>query len=438
MSDADALLWTIGLDPVLRTTICAVVELDGVPDWETVRKRFAALADDVPTFRSAVRRGRLGRRTSWVVDPDFDLDLHLHRLTLSSPRGREAVLELAQSMTTAAFDPELPLWEAALVGGLDGGRAALVVKVHHAMVDGLGAMAMAARLLDGFPATPGTDAGPAHGGVVAQAGAAASAIASLTRALARTTGAWVSQPGPAAAEAWRAAEALGKLLAPAPAPLSPVMVGRGIHRRFEVLDLDLAAMRATATATGASVNDVFVNGVLGGLRHYHETHGVGPDRLRLLMPISVRAAGDAGTGNHFVPARFALPLDVDPDKRLRAVHRIAGEWKGSPALPMSDLLAAGLGRLPARVATALWGSMLKGTDACVTNVPGPPFETFLAGHRLERLYAFAPPSGGACNVALVTLAGRACVGVNVDAAAVPDTGTLASCLSRGFDEAGAR
>jgi hypothetical protein len=90
--------------------------------------------------------------------------------------------------------------------------------------------------------------------------------------------------------------------------------------------------------------------------------------------------------------------------------------------------------LPEIVTTAMWGSMLKGDDFCATNVPGPPFETYLAGSRVERIYAFAPPSGAALNVSLVSSAGRACVGINVDAAAIPDSSNLTSCLEDGFSD----
>ena len=78
--------------------------------------------------------------------------------------------------------------------------------------------------------------------------------------------------------------------------------------------------------------------------------------------------------------------------------------------------------------------MLKGTDFVATNVAGPPVDTYLAGTLVEEFYAFAPPSGSAVNVALVTMGGRTCIGVNIDPAAVPDGPVLAGCLQYGFDE----
>ena len=98
------------------------------------------------------------------------------------------------------------------------------------------------------------------------------------------------------------------------------------------------------------------------------------------------------------------------------------------------MLAAGLDKVPDPVVTAMWGSMLKGVDFCITNVPGPTFETYLAGARVDRMYAFAPPSGAAVNVSLVTSADRVCIGIVVDSVAVPDSPRLATCLADGFEE----
>ncbi len=185
---------------------------------------------------------------------------------------------------------------------------------------------------------------------------------------------------------------------------------------------------------GVTVNDVFVASVVRGLTIYHIHHDMEIDGLRALMPVNVRASDDPVGGNHFVPARFIVPAPADPAECVREVHRITSSWKHAPGMAVSEVLAAGLDKLPDPVITAMWGSMLKGDDFCITNVPGPPFETYFAGSRVERMYAFAPPSGAAVNVSLVTSAGRACVGIVIDTEAIPDGPELANCLAEGFEE----
>jgi WS/DGAT/MGAT family acyltransferase len=452
MSDSDALLWSIGRDPVLRTTIVAVLALDRAPRFGEVRAALEALTNEVPRLRSRVSPPPLGwGRPTWVADDGFDIDLHLRRMTAPPPATFRTVLDLAQAMATVAFDPVLPLWEAAVVEGVDGERAALVIKLHHAVVDGVGGLAVALRLLSrhrrapaaGTPGfAPPRGAAPAEPGrgrpreavpIVALRNATGRAVATTARALdlARTA---AGSPLGQLARARAGARSVARLLAPAGAPLSPIMTGRSIRRRFEVLDLDPGQLRQACRAGGATVNDVFVTGVLGGLGRYHREQGAPVDRLRVLMPVNVRSAAHADGGNHFVPARFVLPLPDDPARCLRQVHDIAGSWKHAPGLGMSDVLAAALDVLPPPLLSAVWGSMLKGDDFVTTNVPGPPFETYLAGARVDGFYAFAPPSGAALNVALVTPAGRACVGINLDAAAVPDPVLMTDCLRKGFDE----
>jgi len=93
-----------------------------------------------------------------------------------------------------------------------------------------------------------------------------------------------------------------------------------------------------------------------------------------------------------------------------------------------------LSRLPATLTTLAFGSMLKGGDFVATDVPGAPFDTYLAGAHVVGLYAFAPPSGAAVNVALVTSAGNECIGVNLDTIAVADCDTMVECIRAGFEE----
>jgi hypothetical protein len=183
------------------------------------------------------------------------------------------------------------------------------------------------------------------------------------------------------------------------------------------------------------VNDVFMASVVRGLTLYHEQHGVLSTGFRVLMPISVRVGGaGAGAGNHFVPARFVIPVHPDVALCVAEVQAVTAAWKQAPGLAVSDVLATGLSTLPGPLARNLWGAMLRGTDVCVTNVPGPAARTSLVGAPVEGIYAFAPPSGAALNVSLVSSAAKACIGVTLDAAAVPDSAKLAGCLEDGFAE----
>ena len=117
-----------------------------------------------------------------------------------------------------------------------------------------------------------------------------------------------------------------------------------------------------------------------------------------------------------------------------SLGELAREWRSEPALPLSDAIAGVLGRLPVAASTSIFGAMLKGIDFVATNVPGLRAPAYLAGAEVLREYAFAPPSGAAFSVALLSHGDQCCIGINADVAAVPDPELLTACLREGFEE----
>jgi len=439
MSGADALLWTISTDPVMRPTIVAVVVLDRAPSWLEVRARVDELTVRLPRLRARVAgRGPRHLRPRFVPDEGFELDAHLRRVRLAAHGSWRDVLDLAQTMATSGFDTALPLWEATLVEGVDGDRAVLVMKVHHALIDGVGGLAALAHLFDAVaPAPAGRDEPGATGGETGAESTASDhhgrdlpdAVKVVDDALDA-----VRHPVRSLGQLATLGSSVARLLAPAVSPVSPIMRGRGVRRHAEVLDVDLPTLKAAARAWDATLNDVFVAAVVRGLGVYHEQHGATSPGFRTLMPVNVRAEDAAEGGNHFVPVRFVVPDRADVGECVEEVRRLTTEWKRAPGLAVSDVLANGLSTLPDPLARGVWGSMLRGNDVCITNVPGPPVPVTLGGAGVEGIYALSPPSGAALNVAMVTTADRACIAITADATAIPDSPKLAGCLDDGFAE----
>jgi len=474
MSDADSLLWTIGRDPVLRMTVVAVAVLDRAPRWKRLRTRVDDLTRMLPRLRSrAIPRTFGWWRPRWEEDGRFDLDLHLRRVRAAPPARLRTVLDMAQAMATTGFDPQLPLWEAVVVEELEDGRAAVVLKFHRALADEVGGIAVLVHLLEGertprhqgrapvrdvrratrVPANLPPDSRPddlrspgptwrAHELLSRDRTPEMSArppgfLESAIEAVARSA----RYPSERVAGALVGASSIAKLLAPARRPQSALMSGRSIGRQFEVIDLPPGALHRAAGAVGGALNDVFVAGIVTGLRRYHELHGAKVDRLRVLMPVSVRREGHPLAPAHFALVRYVLPVPGDAAACVEEVRKITSRYEHDRALALSDAVATGLDLLPPPLATAVWGAILKGDDFCVTRVPGPPSETYLAGARVEGLYAFAPPSGAAMNVSLLTPTRRESVdvnfefvGLNIDSAAVPDGSKLVACLEAGFGD----
>ena len=121
---------------------------------------------------------------------------------------------------------------------------------------------------------------------------------------------------------------IARTLAPATAPMSPIMLHRGLGRHLATIDIPLDELKRVGKATEASINDVFVAAVIGGTRRYHERHGAAPDALRMTLPINLRNADDDAGGNRFAPARFPVPAAIDDPPR---VSRQSARWYASGA-----------------------------------------------------------------------------------------------------------
>lgn len=446
MSDEDALMWSVENDPLLRSTIISVALLDRPPDRDRIIDRIERASCAVPRLRQRVVETpyRLAP-PRYVVDPHFDLAYHLRFGHMGGGTLRD-VLDAMAPMAMAGFDRARPLWEFTVLDDLEGGRAALVQKLHHALADGVGAMKLSMAFLD-TERDPGHDPGPApdppapehlsaadqlRNGLAYRLRAATGAVGPALGRLAPV----LRDPVGASAGAVRGAASAARLLRPVSSPLSPLMTGRSLSVRFDTMTASLPALKAASKLVGGRLNDAFVAGVAGGLDRYHRAHGVAVDELRMTMPINVRAKGDrSGGGNQWVPARFAFPVGTaDPVERMAALRQVLAGQRAEPALGMVGPITGVLNRLPPAFTTTLLGGMLKAIDVVTSNVPGAPFPIFTAGSRIEATFGFGPLGGAASNVTLLSYCDRLNIGVATDPAAVPDPDTFLACLGEGLAE----
>ncbi len=442
LSASEAVLWDLDRDPVLRSTITAIAVLDRPPDWDRLRDRIERATYLMPELRRHIEPARFGIGSPlWVEDADVDLDVHLRRIRAAGPGTFREVLDIAQPIAETAFDPGRPLWEFTLVEGLQDGGAALVQKMHHSITDGVGGVQLALLVLDPVADPEPEDA--VRPDAVTTDGAASdrstgplarplSAVADLASSAVSTAASVVTRPLDTMRSAGSLLGDVGRLIAPAPTTTA-LMAGRGTGRRFHTIDIPVRELREAGHLAGGTVNDALLAAVVEGLRRYHEFHEVGLQRLSVTMPINRRREDHDVGGNHFTPARFTLPAGpMHPVERIHSVGRIAHRWQHSPALGLTDSIAGALDRLPPAAVTVAMGSMLKGIDVVVTNVPGPPAGWYLGGAEVLAEYAMAPTAGAAINVALVSVGPTACIGVAVDVVAVPDDDVLIDCLVQGF------
>jgi diacylglycerol O-acyltransferase len=445
LRETDAFTVRMERDPLLRSTITAVAFFDRAPHWDQLVDRIDRATRLAPEFRERLVASPLGLATPrWVLDPDFDLTWHLRRVDAPPPRTEEAVLDLARVAGMTAFDPARPRWQFTLVEGLTGGRAALVMKVHHALTDGIGGIQLAAHVVDlqRVPAPlgpmPPIPTAPAHGAAArlseaigfdlrrwaAVAGSAATAVPGALRHTVR-------HPLRTAGEAAATAASLARFVQPVRTTRSPTMTDRRLQWHFDRLDVPLPGLKAAGRAAGRTMNDAFLAAVAGGMRYYHDHHDAGVSSLRVTMPISVRRSDDPEGGNRVTLVRFEVPVAVvDPIARMQAIGATSTKLRSEPALPWSEAVAGVLNLLPPSVT----GGMLRHVDLLASNVPGFPEPVYVGGALVEGFYPFGPTIGSSTNVTLMSYRGTCHIGITTDVGAVPDPDELLRCLRAGFDE----
>ena len=447
MSDGDALMWNIERDPLLRSTIAVVWLMDRAPDRARLERKVERATRTIPRLRQHVLPNPLALAPPrWEVDGYFDLAAHLSWHKAPGDGSLRALLDFAQPMAMRHFDLARPLWELAVMEGLEGGRAALVLKLHHAISDGMGLVRMTEALVDRTREAPAVEKEAPEAPEAREwsqldlvrdelAHEWRRQIGRLRRIGGGLLGA-ARHPLDSTGELLRSLDSLRRGLAPVGEPLSPILRGRSLSARFDPLRVPLAALRAAGKKADGTLNDAFVAAVCGGLRLYHEAHGAPVQELRMTMPVNIREGDDADkAGNQFAPARFPVPIATpDPMERMRAIGAKVRRERSEPVLGLLEGVAGVLNRLPTSLSVSLFGGMLKGIDFVTSNVPGPRREVFSAGAKMDEVYGFGPLSGAALNVTLFSYAGTCFVAINSDPAAVPDPSRLRECFEAGFAE----
>jgi hypothetical protein len=225
------------------------------------------------------------------------------------------------------------------------------------------------------------------------------------------------------------------VLAPPTAPRSPLLRDSGTGYRFITIDVPLSTMKEAAKAADGSVNDAFLAALLGGVRRYHEKHGVTVELLPMAIPVSIRNTDDPMGGNRFAAARFVGPVgEKDPRARIAAIHRFVAEARDEPALGFIDLIAPVLSVLPTMVLTPLAAQMTTANDLQASNMGAVGRTLYMAGAKVLRLYVVGPRPGVAAMATMLSYDGSCCIGVNLDPDAITDVSEFVNCLQEGFDE----
>ena len=377
--------------------------------------------------------GRLARPV-WIDDDAFDITYHVRRSALPRPGTREQLDELVGRLISRPLDRSRPLWELYIVEGLEGGRVALVNKTHETMVDRVGAVDVAAAILDltrsarDLPATPWIPVpAPSEVDLVIDAISDFTARPTDMVDTVRLAGLDLrSTLGGLLDTGLSIAEVLRRTVSRTPP--SPLSVRAAAPRRFAAASADLAKVKAIRRAHGGSVNDVILAVIAGALRSWLLSRGdpVSTGTTpRALVPVSVR--GELPDDPDQVTS-FVIDLPVAEPSPVMRLHQVsfvmtALTESGRPIgaatlLDLGRFAPATLHAMGARVAGQL---SRRSYDLLVTNVPGPQVRLYAAGIPVEEMYPIPPLARGhALAVACTSYHGRVFFGVTSDREAMPE------------------
>jgi diacylglycerol O-acyltransferase len=418
------------------------------PGGEEFRRHIESRLSLVPRYRQRIVEMPMGTgRPLWADDPAFRVGYHVRHTALPSPGSEEQLLTLTSRILSQRLDRTKPLWEMWLVEGLEGDRWAVVGKTHHAMIDGVGGVDLLAALLDLTPDTtevrddgwlPRRTPGPV--GLVA---AATRSGARQALGIARKGLGLALDPQRAVRQGLDTAAALAAAATPLVngAPPSLFNGTPGPHRTVAVVRTRLEDYKAVKRATGATVNDVVLAAVAGGLGRFLVERGtdVAGLQLRACVPVSVRSKDKEGAaGNEITIMSAPLPVGIsDPERRLRLVHNAMQHLKHSRQAEGAKVMTSLENALPpavlARASRLGFSSRLY--NLLVTNVPGPQQPIYLLGRRLQELapLAFLAPEH-LLAIAIISYDGQVTYGLLADADALPDLDELAGHLEDSLAE----
>src|SRR4051794_5912775 len=262
-----------------------------------------------PRFRQRVVRVPLGMAEPvWRDDPGFEIAEHVHEAPPDLTVG-----EVVDGVLSRPLDRGRPLWEIVVVPRSAPGQAAIVGKVHHAMVDGIAAVELGVLLFDAAPDPPGMDP-PAWSPAEADGPIrlAADAVADTALQQFRAAGRLVAL-GRTPARTVRVADTMRRAAmsladdALRPAPSSPFNVPIGPRRTLVGHAIGLDRLLELKTALGTTLNDVVLAVCAGALRGFAQSQGVPASDLRVMVPVSVRDDSGGGPGNQITFAFVNLP-----------------------------------------------------------------------------------------------------------------------------------
>jgi diacylglycerol O-acyltransferase / wax synthase len=403
------------------------------------------------TFRNSEVTEPFNQRLKWLgkglaswekVEPD--LNYHVRHLAVPAPGRLDQFYELVSFLNTPLLDRALPLWECYVIEGIEGGRFAIMIKVHHALIDGGGALKLFRNAMSDSPKDreiravwmPGEQPRVKR----KRSRVSESQISKLRDSLGGLSS---GLRGTAGELASMGAQSLGLSPKKTALPFGASnlrfnRVAQSSARRYANCELPLADAKAIASATGTTVNDVVTAVIDHALHQYLKDGGeVTEEALVALMAISFRSDDQKASGNQVSVELVAMgEPGAAIRERLDQVHLSTSQVKAkSRRLPTSvrqfySLFLFGSASLSDLSAT------MEGTPSAnlvISNMVGPQEQLYMGGAHMVAFQGLPiVPPGGGLNVTFASISGNICLAVGATPEAVDDPYRLVQFILADF------
>jgi diacylglycerol O-acyltransferase / wax synthase len=424
MSPGDA-VWYLGENPVNPMTISSIMWYDRPLDVALLRERMQdRLLTQHPVMRQRIVPSRIpGLMPKWVDDRDFDLAHHISEDRLPAPGDQATLQEWCSDERTTPLDRSRPLWHASVLQGYRGDGSAVHVRIHHSIGDGLAMMQLLLTLVDEY-----------------EPGAVVLSDRSWTDVAGNVLGAGTGLVARGAHLALHPTEVIevaregiemvtwaGRLLAPQLVERS-VLQGHPDGTKLMAWDPDgfpLEEVKQVARASGATINDVVMTVMSGGLHRYLADREALVDDIAMMIPVNLRRPGEPlprRLGNRIGLLPIRLPVrEPDPIVRLELLKARMQELKDSPAPIVSRMLIVATTMFTPMVERGIHRLNQLRSTGVLTNVPGPREPLHIGGSRMLGTVGWGGMTAHLnLSAAFVSLNGRIFPGIVTDAAITPD------------------
>jgi diacylglycerol O-acyltransferase / wax synthase len=417
------------------------------PSLDALREQVRERLGPLPRFRRHLSSPRVRPLSlpNWEAATDFDPAELVRHAVLPAPGGEAELMEWLGDFFSHRLDRSRPLWETTLLDGLEGGRWALVTKVHHCLIDGISGAGVTAALLDAEPEpAPGSstlaeafaepeDEGPDLGTVAKLRGVVGGAVRGGIGVARhpRNASALVAQ-------AWAMVEMMVRDELKA-APHTSLNGEIGATRRFAAVDAPLEDMKRVKRELGGTVNDVVLAATAGGLRRLFEARGEDVDHIRAMVPVSVRSASESLALGNRVSSLFVDLVVAEPDPllRYRKIAAASRELKEGDAVAGPEGVVKLAGLTPPLIQSIVARLMFTPRlfNVTITNVPASPVTLYSQGARLRRIVPLVPIfSGHAVGIAVMSYDGTMTFGLNADHDSVADLEVMRAGIEQSLAE----